>query len=661
MTLSARQIGKEIGHRAASERGAAPAVRVDSGRPSAWRRLTSNSVASFGLLLLAAIALIALAAPILPLADPNITDVAHRLAPPFGPGHVLGTDQVGRDILSRLIWGTRVSLAVGLAAAIMAALIGSAIGLFAAFYGNLVDMLLMRGIDMLMAFPYLLLALAIVAALGPGLLNAMVAIIIVNIPFFARAVRGATLAVVRADFMAAARLSGLSDLEIVATELFPNVLPTIVITLSTTVGWMILETAGLSFLGLGAQPPQADLGGMLGDGRNLIQVAPHVATIPGIVILLLAIGINLVGDGLRDVLDPKLKSGGLARALAKTDAAPAAERRRKLAPGAPATAMPLAVRALETHFLIGKEIYRAVGGVDLEVRPGEAVGLVGESGSGKTVTALSILGLVATPPGRIVGGEITHHGEDLVGAPLRRLQAIRGNRIAYVFQDPLTTLNPLIPVGEQIAEGIRRHQGTGRAEAMRRAIALLEAVRIPDAERRAGAYPHELSGGQRQRVGIAMALANDPEIIVADEPTTALDVTTQAQILRLLNELRRQRGAALVFISHDVGVIAELCDTVHVMYGGRIVESGPVEAVLGAPRHPYTQRLLACVPELGRAERRIDPIPGLPPATNALPPGCAFAPRCRLADAACSSGDIPLEAIGENHKVRCVHAELATA
>ena len=208
MTLSARQIGKEIGHRAASERGAAPAVRVDSGRPSAWRRLTSNSVASFGLLLLAAIALIALAAPILPLADPNITDVAHRLAPPFGPGHVLGTDQVGRDILSRLIWGTRVSLAVGLAAAIMAALIGSAIGLFAAFYGNLVDMLLMRGIDMLMAFPYLLLALAIVAALGPGLLNAMVAIIIVNIPFFARAVRGATLAVVRADFMAAARLSG---------------------------------------------------------------------------------------------------------------------------------------------------------------------------------------------------------------------------------------------------------------------------------------------------------------------------------------------------------------------------------------------------------------------------------------------------------------------
>jgi peptide/nickel transport system permease protein len=640
------------------EIAAPPIALVKSGRPSAWRRLTQNSVATFGLVLLATIVGIAFSAPLLPLANPDITDVAHRLLPPFSAGHMLGTDQVGRDILSRLIYGTRVSFAVGLTAATMAALIGSAIGLFAAFYGRFVDMTLMRGIDMLMAFPYLLLALAIVAALGPGLLNAMLAIIIVNIPFFARAVRGATLAVVRADFMAAARLSGLSDLEIVATELFPNVLPTIVITLSTTVGWMILETAGLSFLGLGAQPPQADLGGMLGDGRNLIQVAPHVATIPGLVILGLAIGINLVGDGLRDVLDPKLKSGGLARALAKTDAAPAAERKRGLAPAPETAKLPLAVRALETHFHIGAETYRAVGGVDLEVRPGEAVGIVGESGSGKTVTALSILGLVATPPGRIVRGEICHHGEDLVGAPLGRLQAIRGNRIAYVFQDPLTTLNPLIAVGEQIAETIRRHQGLPRAEAMQRAIALMETVRIPDAAGRADAYPHELSGGQRQRIGIAMALANDPELIIADEPTTALDVTTQARILKLLKELCRERGAALVFISHDVGVIAELCDRVNVMYGGRIVESGPVGAVLGTPRHPYTQRLLACVPELGSGARRIDPIPGLPPATNALPQGCAFAPRCKLADGRCRSDEIELMRVGEQHLARCVHLDL---
>jgi peptide/nickel transport system permease protein len=638
------------------------AIAVNSGRPSPWRLLTQNRVASFGLVLLAVIVAIVALAPVLPLANPDAADVAHRLRPPFSPGHWLGTDQVGRDMLSRLIWGTRVSLAVGVFAAAAAATVGSAIGLFAAFYGRTVDMLLMRGIDMLMAFPYLLLALAIVAALGPGLINAMMAIIVVNIPFFARAVRGATLTVARADFMATAKLSGLSDLRIIGSELFPNVLPTIVITTSTTVGWMILETAGLSFLGLGAQPPQADLGGMLGDGRNLIQVAPHVATIPGLVILLLAIGINLVGDGLRDVLDPKLKSGGAARTHAKTAVASPDRRIARLKTSTPRDAnLPLAVRGLETQFTIGREVYRAVGGVSFTVKPGEAVGLVGESGSGKTVTALSILSLVATPPGKIVAGEILHHGEDLIGASLARLQQIRGNRIAYVFQDPLTTLNPLIPVGEQVAEAVRQHRGIRRADAWREAVRLLELVRIPDAAGRANAYPHELSGGQRQRVGIAMALANDPEVIVADEPTTALDVTTQAQILRLLNELRRERGAALVFISHDVGVIAELCDTVHVMYGGLIVESGPVDVVLNAPRHPYTQRLLACVPELGRPDRRIEPIPGMPPATNALPTGCAFAPRCHQAEAGCRQGPIEPVPVATDHWVRCVRAQITDA
>ncbi len=310
------------------EAGTATVVAAGSGRPSAWRLLTQNSVVAFGLGLLTVLVLIVLAAPILPLVDPNVTDVVHRLRPPLTPGHPLGTDQVGRDILSRLIWGTRLSLAVGVIAAVTAATVGSVIGLSAAFYGGLADTLLMRGIDMLMAFPYLLLALAIVAALGPGLFNAMMAIIVVNIPFFARGVRGGTVSVVNADFIAAARLCGLSNLRIIASELFPNVLPGIVIGVSTTIGWMILETAGLSFLGLGAQPPQADLGGMLGEGRNLIQVAPHVATIPGLVILLLAVGINLVGDGLRDMLDPKLKSGGLARTHARTASAPAEERRR---------------------------------------------------------------------------------------------------------------------------------------------------------------------------------------------------------------------------------------------------------------------------------------------------------------------------------------------
>jgi peptide/nickel transport system permease protein len=642
----------------ASAVGAATEARDDApvaSRPSAWRRLRRNSLAVVGLAIVVAIVLIALAAPILPLADPNATAPAERLKPPFSPGALLGTDQLGRDMLSRLVWGTRVSLAVGVAATLVAAVLGSLIGLIAAFFGRIVDQVLMRGIDMLMAFPYLLLALAIVAALGPGLLNALLAIAVVNIPFFARSVRGATLGLVRREFVEAARLSGFSNLRIIASELFPNVLPVIVITISTTIGWMILETAGLSFLGLGAQPPQADLGSMLGDGRNLIINAPHVSVVPGVLILVLVIGINLLGDGLRDVLDPRLKSGALSRPVAATDVAPAAERTVGLTP---LTEPPLlAVRDLHTEFHLGHEIYRAVNGLDFEVRRGESLGIVGESGSGKSVTAMSVLGLVPTPPGKIVRGEILLEGRDLLGLPLHDLQDVRGSRVAYIFQDPLTTLNPLLRVGDQVAETLTRHQGLGAAAARSRVIELFELVGIPEPAHRVDAFPHELSGGQRQRVVIAMALANEPDLIIADEPTTALDVTTQARVLDLLNKLRRETGAALIFITHDLGVVSELCERVLVMYAGRIVESGPVERVFAQPRHPYTERLLACVPLLGEPERSIDAIPGLPPAVNHLPPGCAFAPRCRLAIDACRSGEIDLRQIGPGHRARCIRAE----
>lgn len=626
-----------------------------SSRPGAWARLSRNHLAVFGLCLLAVIVTVALLAPILPLQDPNATAPADRLLPPLSEGHWLGTDPLGRDILSRLVWGTRISLAVGVAATLVAAIIGSLIGLIAAFYGKVVDNILMRGIDMLMAFPYLLLALAIVAVLGPGLFNALLAIAIVNIPFFARAVRGATLSLVNREFIDAARLNGLSNVRIITSEIFPNVLPIIVITMSTTVGWMILETAGLSFLGLGAQPPQADLGNMLGDGRSLITLAPHVAVVPGVLILVLVVGVNLLGDGLRDVLDPRLKSGALSRPVAMTDAAPAAERGAGDGPAEAETV--LSVRNLSTHFTIGSETYRAVNDVSFDLKAGETLGIVGESGSGKSVTALSILGLAPTPPGRIVSGQVLYRGEDLVGANLKRLQDIRGNRIAYIFQDPLTTLNPLFPVGEQIAETLRRHQGTDRGAAMKRAVELLDQVRIPSAAEKANAYPHELSGGQRQRVVIAMALANEPEIIIADEPTTALDVTTQAQVLTLLDELRREQGAALIFITHDFGVVSEVCDRVLVMYAGRIVESGPVATLFDRPGHPYTSRLMDCVPVLGQPERSIDAIPGLPPAVNRLPPGCSFAPRCPYSIDACRQGVIPLDLVEEGHRARCIRTD----
>ena len=292
--------------------------KAKSSRPGTLALLLNNSLATSGLVVLVLICLIALAAPILPLANPDVTAPADRLLPVLTEGHLLGTDHLGRDILSRLIWGTRISLAVGLSATIIAAFFGSLLGLVAGYAGGRTDTLIMRGIDMVMAFPYILLALAIVAVLGPGLLNALYAIALVNIPFFARNIRGITLGLSRREFVDAARLSGKSPVQILFLEILPNVLPVIVITMSTTVGWMILETAGLSFLGLGAQPPQADLGSMLGEGRKILFTAPHVSIIPGLMIFALVMSINLFGDGVRDILDPRLRAGSLTRPVSRT-------------------------------------------------------------------------------------------------------------------------------------------------------------------------------------------------------------------------------------------------------------------------------------------------------------------------------------------------------
>jgi peptide/nickel transport system permease protein len=606
-----------------------------------------NRLAAFGGGLLAVVVLVALLAPVLPLADPYAQNTADRFLRPLAEGHPLGTDHLGRDLLSRLIWGTRLSLAVGAAAALIAALIGSTIGLIAGYFGGRIDNLIMRTVDMAMAFPYILLALAIVAALGPGLVNALIAVAVVNVPFFARNIRGVTVTLANREFVDAARLAGLSDARIILSEILPNVLPVIVIAMSTTIGWMILETAGLSFLGLGSQPPVPDLGSMLGEARNALISHPHVAMVPGVMIFLIVMGVNLAGDGIRDALDPRLRSGALSRPL------PATLVDREAPPAAAATEALLSVEGLHVEFRLGRRTLNAVSDVSFAIRPGECLGLIGESGSGKSVTALAVTGLVASPPGVIAGGAVRYGGRDLVGLRQAELRRIRGDEIAYIFQDPLSTLHPLMRIGDQLAEAIRVHHAVPVAEAQRRAVDLLGQVRIPEPAARARQYPHELSGGMRQRVGIAMALANDPKLLIADEPTTALDVTVQAQILKLLDALRRERGLAILFITHDFGVVAQLCDRVAVMYAGRIVETGPTAAVLDAPAHPYTRRLIACVPELGTGKRRLASIPGLPPPADDLPPGCAFAPRCDKAQPVCRTPPLPLGALSGERAVRC--------
>src|SRR6266850_7760326 len=324
----------------------------------------------------------------------------------------------------------------------------------------------------------------------------------------------------------------------------------------------------------------------------------------------------------------------------------------------------LEVKDLATHFPTRAGLVRAVDGVSFHLDRGELLGLVGESGCGKSMTALSIMRLIA-PPGKIVAGEILFEGRNLLQVSNSEMRGVRGNDIAMIFQDPMTSLNPVFTVGEQIAEALRLHRNLSRREARQGAIEAMREVSIPDPALRASDYPHQLSGGMRQRVMIAMALACDPKVLIADEPTTALDVTIQAQILELLNNLRRTRDLAVLLITHDLGVVAEVADRVAVMYTGKIVEESPVEALFARPKHPYTEGLLRSVPKLTSAsvakKERLETIEGTVPSPTELPPGCHFAPRCPYRLPRCTEEEIPLYELESGVKVRCVLFDLAAA
>jgi peptide/nickel transport system ATP-binding protein len=311
----------------------------------------------------------------------------------------------------------------------------------------------------------------------------------------------------------------------------------------------------------------------------------------------------------------------------------------------------LEVRDLTTEFRTDSMTFRAVDGVSFAIPKGKTVGLVGESGCGKSVTALSILRLVADPPGRIAGGEVRYGGKDLLALPEREMRAIRGNKISMIFQEPMTSLNPVINAGEQVAEAVRLHQRKSRRDAAAATVEMFRLVGIPSPEDRVRAYPHQLSGGMRQRVMIAMALACRPDLLIADEPTTALDVTIQAQILDLLARLQAELGMAILLITHDLGVVAETCEDVIVMYAGRIVEHAPVADIFASPRHPYTAGLLRSVPRLGDHAARLQEIPGTVPPPGALPKGCKFQDRCPSVQDKCRAEEPPLD--GEDRQVRC--------
>jgi len=322
----------------------------------------------------------------------------------------------------------------------------------------------------------------------------------------------------------------------------------------------------------------------------------------------------------------------------------------------------LEIRGLKTHFSTDDGMVQAVDGVDITIGRGETVGVVGESGCGKTVTALSVLKLIAMPPGRIVAGQVLYQGRDLVPLGSDEMDRIRAKDIAMVFQEPMTSLNPVYTIGEQIAEVLRRHEGLSRRDATAKTVEMLRLVQIPNPDRRVHDYPHQFSGGMRQRVMIAIALSCSPKLLIADEPTTALDVTIQAQILELLAEMKSRFGMAIMLITHAMGVVAETCQRVVVMYAGKVIEEAPVDELFANPRHPYTQGLIRSIPRIDTAatqKARLEAIPGVVPSLLNPPPGCRFAPRCRYAMAKCREAVPPLREVGGGHKVACVLVEPA--
>ena len=609
-----------------------------------WRSVRANRMALAGLAMLAAALLVAVAAPWLAPYDPEASlrvTIEDVYAPPSA-AHWLGTDDGGKDVLSSFLYGARVSLTVGFFASFISVVIGGLIGLTAGYYGGRVDNVLMRFTDIILVIPDLPLTLVLVALTAPSLFNIILVIGIVGWTGTARLVRSQTLAVKERKFVTRARAIGASSPRIIARHILPLVLPLLVVNTVLVISLAILNESTLSFLGL-SDPTAVSWGQMLNFAftRGAMSVGAWWALVPpGFGIVWVVLGCTLLGYGLEQILNPRTQSHHLsagARMVARLTERLTSQEDRLARPPAPrppddlsAAPVLLEVRDLSVEFVSpGAAPARAVEGVSFSLRRGEMLGLVGESGCGKTTLMLSLLRLLPAS-GRITSGEVLFLGRDLLGLSEGEMQAVRWSELAMVFQGAMNALNPVRTVGDQIGEAIRRHEVVNDAARLdRRVCELLDLVGIAP-ERRAQ-YPHQYSGGMRQRAMISMALACNPQVIMADEPTTALDVMIQAQVLELLASLRRQLGLAVIFVTHDLGVVAEVCDTVLVMYGGVAAESADVDTIYNQPQHPYTQQLLKAFPDVSQVGGRLVSIPGYPPRLNALPPGCRFAPRCPAA------------------------------
>ncbi|WP_336026287.1 dipeptide/oligopeptide/nickel ABC transporter permease/ATP-binding protein [Geodermatophilus sp. FMUSA9-8] len=576
-----------------SDSGPAGAAPVDANaapaRAGAVRRLLRNPVAVGALVWLVAVAVLALAAPLLTSQSPTASKITEALAP-FGGDHPLGTDGVGRDVLAQLLYGARTSLVGSLIVVAVSLLLGLPAGVLAGYYRGRFDAVASWVANLLMALPAIIVLLVVLAQFGRSTALAMAVFGVIIAPGVFRLVRSSVIAVREELFVDAARVSGLSDARIMRRHVLPVVIPPTVIQVSQLLGIAIVIQAGLEFLGLGSAN-QASWGGMLSDAFQNIYAEPRLLLWPALAIVVTVTAFSLLGNALRDALGV---SGRVPRVRRRqrTDAPPvaAADGAAPAAPADPDTLLVLDGLRVAYPTPDGGE-REVVHGISLTVRRGEVLGLVGESGSGKSQTAFAVLGLLP-PQARTSAARMTFDGTDLRGLPPAAMNRLRGRRIGYIPQEPMSNLDPSFTIGSQLTEPMRHHLGISAAEARTRALALLDRVGIPDPARVFASYPHQVSGGMAQRVLIAGAVSCDPDLLIADEPTTALDVTVQAEVLDLVRELQAERQMGVVLVTHDFGVVADVCDTVAVMRDGRIVESAPAEHLFADPQHEYTRMLL---------------------------------------------------------------------
>ena len=579
----------------------------------------------------------------------NIVDAGQSMS----GAHWAGTDDLGRDILARTLVATRSSLVLAVLATLLGALVGIALGLLSGVSRRL-GRVLSAVINLLIAFPALLLAIFFAVLFGIGSVGSVLAVGAAFAPGFARITQTLTASAVNREYVEASKVLGKSPVYVLLRHVLPNIAEPVILYTTIHIGTAILSLSGLSFLGLGVQPPAYDWGRLLSDGLTRVYISPGAALAPAVAIVLAGLTFNMLGERLSDAVGgrsgaPAGRGDTPLEAVSVTDA-PDQDADR-------AGDRLLDVRHLRVVYPGQRGVSMPVRDVSFSLSAGETVGIVGESGSGKSMTTAAVAQLVERP-GEVEADSLTFLDVDLLH-PDAASDAVLGRTMSMVFQDPGESLNPAIKIGTHLMEPALLHLDMPKKTARAKALDALRAVAITDPERRFRQHQHELSGGMKQRVSIAIGLMGEPRLLIADEPTTALDVTVQRQILRLISRISHRTGGSLLFISHDIAVVSEICDRILVMYAGFVVEEAPTATLLSAPAHPYTAMLLAASPHMGIDKHA--PLPALDgrmPSADAQLPGCYFADRCPRSDATCTSQRPPLQATGPGggaHRAACWH------